>query len=250
MSFIWQELFIRPIFNLLIFFHNIIPGHDLGVAIILLTVLIRLVLWFPSLKTQRAQQALQKLQPEIEKIKRQYKNPQDQNRAIMEFYKKNRINPFASCLPTLIQFPFLIALFVVLARHLPSQDYWLLYTFIHQPEALNPNFLGLINLIEVPKITSLAAALAYKWNVVLAGLTGGLQFYQSKLLMPQAKSQAKSLAASWQIAYIFPVLVIFISLTLPAGLPLSWIVTTIFMIIAQKIALKNLEDHSNDTGQN
>lgn len=240
MSLIWQEVFIRPIFNLLVFLHNIIPGHDLGLAIILLTVLIRLVLWPSSLKAQKAQLALQKLQPEIEKIKKQYKNPQEQNRAIMQFYKDNKVSPFSSCLPTLLQLPFLIALFVVLSHHLPAQNYSLLYSFVAKPAALNPTFLGFINLIEAPKISSLALAWTYKWNVLLAVLTGGLQFYQSKMMLPKTQGQDRATTISKQMAYFFPALIILISLSLPAGLPLSWIITTAFMILTQKVATKEV----------
>lgn len=241
MSLIWQEVFIRPIFNLLVFLHNIIPGHDLGIAIILLTVFIRLILWPSSLKAQKAQTALQKIQPEIEKIKKKYKDPKEQNQAIMKFYQENKVNPFASCLPTLLQLPFLIALFVVLSRHLPGQNYSLLYSFVAKPAILNPNFLGFINLMAAPKITSLALAWTYKWNVILAILTGGLQFYQSKMMLPKGQDQSKTAAISRQMTYFFPALIILISLSLPAGLPLSWIITTAFMIAVQKIAIKSLD---------
>lgn len=240
MLIIWNEVFIRPIFNVLIFLHNIIPGHDLGIAIILLTLIIRFILAPSSAKALKSQKEMQKVQPELTKLREKYKNDkQKQTQAMLELYKKHNIHPFSACLPTLLQLPFLIALFVVLRSSLVAQNYNLLYPFIHRPEILNTTFLGLIDLSIIPKVTSLASLLTYKGNVILGLLTGGLQFYQSKMLMPKTASPGDTASSiNRQMTYFFPIMIIFFSLSLPGGLPLSWAVTTGFSIIQQTLVFK------------
>ncbi len=240
MSIIWNEVFIRPIFNILIFLHNIIPGHDLGIAIILLTLIIRFILLHSSAKALKSQKAIQKIQPELTELRKKYKNDkQKQTQAMLELYKKYDIHPASACLPTLLQLPFLIALFIVLRNSLVASNYDLLYPFVRQPETLNTSFLGLINLSVIPKISSLSSLIQYQGNVILALITGGLQFYQSKMLMPKTTSPSDSTSAiTKQMTYFFPIMIIFFSLSLPGGLPLSWSVTTIFSIIQQYLVLK------------
>lgn len=240
---ILNEILFRPLFNLLIFLYNIIPGHDMGVAIIILTVLIRLILWAPSAKALRSQRELQLHQPEIEKLKTKYKDAQAQSRALMDYYKQHKISPFSSCLPTLIQFPILIALYQVFRYSLDTSHLDALYPFIHRPEIINPTFLGFLNLSQ-PE------------HYVLPILTGGLQFIQTKILMlktPKSSASPTQQIISNQMTYIFPVMTAIIAFSLPAALPLYWIVTTLMAILQQwlimrkpieqkvKISIKNKE---------
>ena len=109
---IFNTILYEPLFNALIFIYNVLPWKDLGVAIIILTFLIKLLLFYPSLKGLRSQKSLQDVQPKLEEIKKQYKdNKEEMGRQIMKFYKENKVNPFSSCLPMLIQLPILWALF-------------------------------------------------------------------------------------------------------------------------------------------
>src|SRR4030067_824114 len=104
---IWQVFFVHPILNALVLIVNIIPGHDLGWAIIILTLIIRCAMLPLSFKATKSQYALKELQPELERIKTQYKeDKQAQQKAMLDFYKQNKINPLSSCLPLLIQIPF------------------------------------------------------------------------------------------------------------------------------------------------
>ena len=111
---IFFTLFYQPIFNLLIFLYNIVPLHDLGLAIILLTLIVRLLLYPLSKKAIESKKGLQEVQPEIERIKEKYKNDKEKmGPELMALYKEKNINPFSSCLPILIQLPFLIAIYKV-----------------------------------------------------------------------------------------------------------------------------------------
>lgn len=233
LSDLFRVVLYQPLLNLLVFIYNIIPGHDLGVAIILLTILVRLVLYPLSAKSVKSQKALSALQPELAKIKEKYPNNKEaQARATMEFYKQNKISPFSSCLPLLIQFPFLIAIYRVLVDGLNnSQVLNLLYPFVANPGSLNPDFLHFLNLGQK--------------NIYLAVLAGLTQFWQSKMLMPKNKPSKSSgdnfsdIAANMsnQMVYIMPILTIFIAIGFPAGLSLYWVATTLFSIVQQWIVM-------------
>ena len=102
-----------PLYNLLIFLAWLVPGHSLGWAIILMTLIIRVILLPPSIKAARAQVRLQMLQPEMNRIKKEIKDQQAQGKALMALYKKEGVSPFGSCLPMLIQLPIIFVLYRV-----------------------------------------------------------------------------------------------------------------------------------------
>jgi len=225
---ILNEILYRPLFNALIFLYNTIAFQDLGIAIIILTVLIRAALWPSQGKALRSQRALQKLQPELEKIRTKYKDKQKQTQETLEFYKRNKISPFSSCLPTLIQLPIIIALYQVFRHSMDGSSLDALYPFISRPETINSISLGILDLSQPNKI-------------VLPFLTGGLQFIQSWMIMGRTGKQGKKDPASAigkQMLYIFPIVTIFIAMSLPAALPLYWMVTTLFAIIQQWYIMK------------
>src|SRR5574344_728909 len=166
MMYLFQEIFYRPILNFLVFLYNIIPGHDLGVAIILLTIVIKLILHPLSLKSLKSQKELQDIQPKIDALKEEHKdNKEALAKATMDLYKEHKINPFSSCLPLLIQLPFLLAVYQVFRDGLASRlD--LVYSFVYRPEMINAFSFGFIDLS--------------KPNVILAVLAGVAQFWQAK----------------------------------------------------------------------
>ena len=107
-------IFYQPILNLLVWLYDVIPGHDIGVAIILLTIIIKLVLLPLSKKSIESQKSLRDLQPKMDEVKKRYPDSkEEQSKAMMVLYKENKINPLSSCLPLLIQLPFLWALYRV-----------------------------------------------------------------------------------------------------------------------------------------
>jgi len=148
-SFLFNEALYRPLFNGLIFLYNAIPPHDFGAAIILLTIIIRLILYPLNQKAITSQKALSQLQPQVKELQAKY--PTDkvkQSQLLMELYKKNNINPASGCLPLLIQLPILIALYRVLLNGLKPESLSALYSFVSQPGLIDPMFLGLINLAK------------------------------------------------------------------------------------------------------
>jgi YidC/Oxa1 family membrane protein insertase len=230
---ILNEILYRPLFNALIFLYNTIGFHDLGMAIIILTIIIRALLWPSQAKALRSQRDLQRLQPELEKIRTKHKDKQKQTQETLEFYRKHKISPFSSCLPMLIQLPIIIALYQVFRHSLVKESLSALYPFISRPETINSISLGIIDLSQPNRL-------------VLPILTGGLQFVQSWMMMKRtgaAKNQKLDAASaiSKQMLYIFPLMTIFIAMSLPAALPIYWIVTTLFAIVQQWYIMREMK---------
>lgn len=228
-SLIFNELLYRPIFNGLVFLYNIIPGHDLGIAIIVLTVLIRLALYPVFQKGIKSQKELAVLQPKIKELQKKYKNDKEkQARALMELYKEHKVNPMSGCLPMLIQLPILWAFFRVLITGLAdSAKLSLLYGFIGNPGVLNTMSMHLFDLT--------------KPNYLLAFLAGATQFVQGKMLAPKSnpadgKDDFAS-AMNKQMIYMMPVIIFLAALKMPAGLPLYWTTLNIFGIIQQYLTV-------------
>lgn len=208
----------------MVYLQGIIPGGDLGLTIIVLTIVIRTLFAPLSLKTIKSQQLLKELTPEIEEVKQKFKGDKTaQSAAILKLYKDNNVNPLAGCLPLLIQLPILIALYQVFIKGITEESLALLYGFISTPEVINHNFLGLFDVIQRSRLLTLVA--------------GGLQFIQSRQSMAlqadggSPPSGGKEMAAlSKQMLYFFPIMIIIIGWNLPAGLILYWIATTLFSV--------------------
>ncbi len=217
MIFIYTEVIYRPILNLLVYLYNIIPGHDVGIVIILVTVIIRLILAPLFHKSLKGQKAMSALQPKLNEIREIHKdNKEAQTKAMMDLYKEHKINPLSSCLPILIQLPILIALYQVFVKAL-NGNLDGLYGFVSNPGVLDPTLLNFLDLS--------------KPNIPLAIVAGLTQFWQSKLMTSSQKSNDPTMKMmSIQTTYILPVISIIIAIKLPAGLPLYWIVTTLFAI--------------------
>lgn len=202
---LFNTILYQPLFNFLVWIYNYVP--DFGVAIIILTIIIRLVLWPLNQKQIKAQEAMARLQPKIKKMQQKHKGDKTkQAEVMMAFYKEHKINPLSGFLPMLIQFPILIALFKV-------------FIDLSKNSALiNPMFLGLVDLSQR--------------SFILAILAGAVQFWQTKTI---SKNQAS------KFMYFMPLITIGIGLSLPAGLPLYWITITLFMILQQYIHAKSCQ---------
>ncbi len=240
MSSLFHVVLYQPIFNLFVFLYNIVPGHDLGLVILLITILIRLAL-LPLTKAQiNAQQSAKVLQPKIDAAKKQFANDkQAQSQAIMEIYKQHKVNPASGCLPILVQLPILIALYYVLQDGLVSANLQAtLYAFVHNPGKINTVSLTLFDLAHP--------------NVVLAVLAGVAQFWQAKLMMgknttvpkiPGAEDESMMNIMNKQMLYMMPVLTAIIGMRLPAGLTLYWFFGTVLMALQQIFLSKKTADN-------
>ena len=220
---IYNEILYRPLFNAMVYLQGVVPGGDLGLTIIVLTVLIRALFSPLSLKTIKSQQSMKELSPKIEEVKAKFKDDKAaQSAAILKLYKENNVNPLAGCLPLLIQLPILIALYQVFIKGITAESLVLLYGFVSAPEVVHHNFLGLFDVTTRSRLLTLIA--------------GGFQFIQSKqsmALQADGGGNKEMAALSKQMLYFFPVMIIIIGWNLPAGLILYWIATTVFSVFEQ-----------------
>lgn len=229
-SYLFNLIFFQPLFNALIFLSNVIPNNDFGFSIIILTVLIRLALWPLTGKSIKSQKALEKLKPKIEEVNKKFKNDKEAKaKALMALYSENKINPLSGFLPILIQIPIIIALWKVFLAG-TGINHELLYSFIRAPSEIQPIFLGIVDLT--------------KRNVLLAIIAGILQYFQTKMILPQQKIGSEktpdfSRIMSQQMLYFGPVFSIIIFWTLPSALPLYWIVVTLMTLLQQFFSQKH-----------
>lgn len=239
----FNAVFFQPLFNLLVVIYNLVPGQDLGVAIILLTVAVKTVLTPLSWKQLEAQEALKALQPKLEELKKQYKDDkQGMVQAQMKLFTEHKINPLSSCLPLLVQLPFLIALYYVFINGLKEESFALLYPFVSRPAELHTTFLGILTLSEGK-------------NILLAVVTGGLQFWQAKMLSTKkpphvkgSKDETFATAMNQQMLYVMPAFTALIVYQFPSGLGLYWLTQTVFGIM-QHYTFLWLKEQKNRVGE-
>ena len=225
---LYNSILYEPLFNILIFFYNIVPIKDIGFAIILITILVRVLLFPLSKSSIESQKKLQELKPQIDELKAKHKdNKEAFGKATMELYKKEKINPASSCLPLLIQLPILIAVYQVFRLGLSNGSFDVLYSFIPNPGTINSMFLGFINLAEP--------------NTVLALLAGASQYVQSKMIMnikgDKGKEEKKggnmADVMGKQMLYMMPLFTVFIGMSLPSGLVLYWLISIVLTVLQQ-----------------
>ena len=134
---LYTTFFYQPLFNVLVFIYNTIPGQDLGVAIIALTVLVRVLLYPLSSQSIKAQKMMQDVQPKLDALKKQFGADKEKlASATMQLYREEKVNPLSSCLPLLLQLPFFIALFQVFRDGTKPESLSVLYPFIQHPGTL------------------------------------------------------------------------------------------------------------------
>jgi len=225
----------QPLFNLLIFFYNIIPFFDLGVAVILLTLFIKTLLYPLGMKAARSQKEMEAIQPDVKKIQEKYKDEKEkQAQKIMELYKEKGVNPFSGMLPLFIQLPILISLFQIFRRGLENEEMKHLYDFISTPELVNYSFLGIIDMSSP--------------NIFLAILAAAGQYFQMKMMMSKKKEDGKqdtAKAIQSQMIYFLPGFTFVILLSLPSVVGLYWVVTVAFSVFQQYIVKKEKDDKEN-----
>ncbi len=233
----FHEVFYQPLYNVIIFFYNV-AGHDFGIAIILTTILLKVVLIPFTNKQIESQKKLQDAQPKIKAIQQKYKDDKErQTREIMSFYKENKVNPFGGCLPLIIQMFFFFAIYRIIFNTsengfgVAGAD---LYSFVANPNTINHLFLNFLDLTAP--------------SIVVAALTALAQYVQLKMMIKgQAKlpvvtppSDTPDIATlmNKQMVILMPAMILIFGVNLAAALTLYWLVSTLFMIGQQQYVLK------------
>ncbi len=248
---LFNTIFFQPILNLLVWLYVTVPGQDVGIAIILLTVVVKIILYPLTHLQIKQQRGMQALQPKIEEIRKRLKDDKEKQAAeLMELYKKEKVNPASSCLPLLVQLPVFLALFHALQVGLQSQGLNMLYPFVPNPQSINAMFLGVFDLAQPPSLENPFTAVL----VVLAGL---VQCWQTRqILKPPAatvsapppevaktegaKDESMTAIMNKQMAFMMPIMTVVIGFTLPAGLTLYWLTMSLLTVAQQALVLKKM----------
>lgn len=227
----FQTYIYIPLLNALVAFYNTVAFQDFGVAIILLTLFIRIIFLPLFYKGAKNQFLIQKLQPEIKKIQHNHKDDKEkQAQAMMELYKTHNVNPFSGFLMILVQLPVLIGLYQVFLKGISAEALTHLYSFVSTPAQLNTGLLGLIDLQESSILMVILAAVA--------------QLAQGWISLPKVE-KGQELSSSEQMGrqmmYMGPVLTVVILGSMPSAIGLYWLVTSLFTIIQQMYINKTLD---------
>lgn len=233
LSNVWNAILYHPLLNALAFLVSVIPGGDVGIAVIVLTLLVKIILFPLSQKSIESQAEMNILAPELNRIKTGGGSKEEQAKQTFDLYKKHNTNPFSGCLLVLVQIPIIFALYYVFYKGINFQS-GLLYSFIHVPEHANMIFLGIIN------IGAKSLPLA-----ILAGISQYLQAHYMPKPAPSgntggsSSSFSESFAKSMQMQmkYIFPFIVAFIAYSISGAVALYWITSNLFMV-GQQIYVK------------
>ncbi len=235
---IWNAVIHDPLLNGLIFLYNTVAFHNLGIAIILLTTLIRFVLYPIFRKSARHQKVMQELQPKLKKIQEEHKSDRvKQGEAMMALYKEHDINPMSGFFLLLVQLPILIALYSIF-RNLDPGAFTGLYSFVNHPEVLNYTFGSLINLAERSIVGG---------NLIILIFAAVAQFYQAKLTIPPQKSgvvEGPAEKLGRKMVLVGPIITVVVLWQMPAAVSLYWLTTSIFSIIQQVIVNKEHDERT------
>ena len=227
-STIFHTVVYDPLYNGLIFLVGIVPQHDVGLAVIALTIVVRIILFPLSRRAVETQMAMRKIAPDVEKLKEKHKdNREEQAKAIFALYRERGVHPFASIGLLLAQLPVLFALYWIFAfGGLPEVDPALLYSFVSVPASVNMHFLGFVDMAG--------------HTIILGVLAAGTQFFYTRLSMgPREKKPAAAKASfsaelsrsfDLQARYMLPATFIFLSFIIPNAAMLYLVTSNLFMI--------------------
>lgn len=218
---IWNTVIYEPIYNALIFIAQHITFQDVGLAVIILTVLIRLIMLPLSKKSIVGQYKMRALEPKVQAIKAQKLSKEDESKALFALYKEEKTNPFSGCLYILIQLPILFALYFTFIKGVSQPEH--LYSVL-STDGLKNTLLGLIDITK-----------PFLPFAILAGVTQAIQAFLAPKPIAQPGSEqgfqyqfAKSMGM--QTKFILPLVIIFIATKLAAAVSLYWTITNLFSI--------------------
>ena len=238
---IWHTFIYDPIYNGLIYIIDLLPSADVGIAIIIITIIVKFVIFPLSIKAVRTQIIMKRLEPELNELKKKYeKDKQQQAQKMMLLYKENDINPFSGILLIFIQLPIIFALYWIFFRGgLPGINEDLLYSFVNAPREVNMMFVGIVDMAGR--------------SFIFAALAGITQFVQIKLSLPPPKERTNDaslkddLARSFQLQmrYVMPIMIFAFAYFISAAIALYWFTSNLFTIGQEIFIRKRVRGSEN-----
>ncbi len=242
MQAMWNTFIYTPILNILVLLLSYVTFGDLGFAIVIITILIKALLFPLSKKATVSQIELSRIQSDINAIKAKKLSKEEEARETFALYKEKKVNPFSGCLIMIVQLPIIFGLYYVFARGL---DFSVapLYSFVEAPAYINSMFLGFIDLLAVKSLPI----------AIFTGLTQLVQAHLSPTQKIQAKSNSGQTGFSadlqksmqTQMKYVFPVIVGFISYKIQAAVGLYWIVNNLITIVQERAIARSVHKKDN-----
>lgn len=241
---LWNLLFYKPLYNALFGLVDVVPYNSLFIAVIILTIVVRLIISPLSYKSVKTQIKTKALQPKLKEIKETISDKQEQARATLELYKKEGVNPFSSFLLILVQFPIIIALYWVFRDGGLEIDTDLLYSFVSAPENIS--------------LTNFGIDLAQKSYLLafLAGLTQYIHISRSASFKNSAPSanqseQEKMMATVGKsMKYSMPIMITVFAFIIGGAVALYWVTSNIFMIVQEHFIQKKLKNQQPSSTAN
>lgn len=232
-TYIWHTFFFDPIYNTLVFFIDLFPGGDVGLAIVATVVVIKLVILPLSIRVAKMQNAMREIEPRMKEIKENITDRQEQAQAMLALYKEANINPLASIFLLFLQFPIVIALYFSVAHGggvtLPDINVAVLYNFVPNPETISMLMFGAFDIAQK--------------SLPLALLAGFTQFIQVRFMMPALAprktgglpNMKEEFARSMQLQmrYIMPIMIVFVAYTFSAAIALYFTVSNLMAIATE-----------------
>ncbi|OGG67387.1 hypothetical protein A3I99_02870 [Candidatus Kaiserbacteria bacterium RIFCSPLOWO2_02_FULL_45_11b] len=237
-NYIWHTFFFDPVYNGLVFFIDVMPGGDVGLAIIAIVVVVKTILLPLSIKAAKTQRVMREIEPKLKEIRETLKDKrQEQGEAMLKLYREAGISPFASIFLIFLQIPIVIALYFSVYTGggiaLPAINTDILYSFVWIPELVNMNFLGMLDITGK--------------SLVLAFLAGVTQFYQVKMAMPALPPRDPNAAPNFkedfgrnmqmQMRYVMPVIIFFVAYYISAAIALYFFVSNLVAVL-QEVYIK------------
>jgi len=234
MSFLYHTFFFDPLYNILILLFSLLPWADAGIIVILLTVLVRLIMFPLSRKAVLTQVKMAEIGPDLAQIKEKYKDQaEEQAKLTLALYRERGVNPFSGILVVIIQIPIIFALYQIFL-HFPEVNSALLYSFVTAPDHIDTVFLGLLDITAKSVTIALLAAVStfFQFRISMKGQT-----------QPKGNSFGDNLTRSMQtqMKYFFPVIVFFISYKISGVIALYWFTTNLFSIAQELFVRKNIK---------
>lgn len=230
--------FIQPLYNVFVYLIDVMPGGDVGLAVVVMTIAVRLIFYPAYTASIRTQMGMAAVQGELDEINEKYKDDSNEKaKRIMALYKERNIKPFSSFIAVLAPIPIFIALYYAIAREgLPRIDTALLYSFVHAPAAVNVNFLGFLNLLAAHNILLSVIVAFLQYLVVRLSITRTTKAATTAKPVAADKAKAQALQQNLML-YALPVLYVFIVYSLPAVAGLYFGVSNLISV-GQELLIK------------
>ena len=203
-----------------------IPGGDVGIALVIITIVVRALLLPLAIKTSRAQKVLRELQPKLDEIKKKYTDQREMAEKTMALYREHNVSPFSAILIPLVQIPVIIGLYVVFANGgLPVITPEYLYSFVPVPSVVSMHFLGIIDMASK--------------SLILAVLAGVTQYMYAQSMPKPIEQSEPSFAGDFakgmhvQMTYVLPFIIGFVAYSISAAVALYLIVGNVFSFFSE-----------------